>query len=1003
MGNNQNEFISLTDLGMAYRKAKVDAFYSAIPDRLSFMEYEKNLHKNLKQLHEALSIEEQSFDLGSWTLVPHDINNKGSNEQNGFSFSDPQKKWDSYLNTKNNKINAEFRIMARPSVDFHVLSALWIAKVGHLYDACLNEATYGYRLRRKKNDEFNPYSLGNFKPYLKPFKDWRDNGLNIMRSSLDKNGSIIAITSDISSFYHELNPDFMLNRKFIKTIGLTLNPEQRSLNNFFIKALRQWANETPLKKGLPVGLPASAIVANLALIELDRVIQKEIAPLYYGRYVDDIILVIKNVSNFDTTNDVWEWIFQRTNGLLQWKDNKSKDAIQFSPSYLKKSKIEFHSKKSKIFLLDGESGRTIINSIKNQIQERASEWRALPDLPSNPDHVAFDILSAVENDGGPADNLRKADKLSLRKAGFAIKLRDFEAYERDLHPKAWQEHRRAFLSTFIQHVLVLPSYFYLAIYLPRVIRLATACEDFAELHKIIKRLNELIANVEKNCTATIKACPDENCPGHPKNTLKWKKELDRIIDENIKAAFPPRLKRNGEEKWRDQFKFRTGFNIETDIKKLQEAYLNLFSHDLAQIPFRFIGMPKEILAARQSLLPDKKTIQYFKDKDALLQESVENGLKVLGEQLKCYQGKSLPYGILFATRPFNLTEVSLLYRRPYAYPDEKSRQIAEIIFSLRGFTPKDKLFSTDKKGNLLKIKNSKKRTFYKIVLASWKTQSDSLNASIFRHSDPDLTRYKRLTSLLNKIIRDPAQIDYCVFPELSIPPCWFFRAAHKLQKKGISLIAGVEYLHKPRKIVRNQVWAALTYDGLGFPSMMLYRQDKQQPALHEEKELQRIAGITMKPESPWDTPPIIKHGEIQLAILICSELTNITYRSALRGKVDALFVPEWNRDTETFNALVESAALDIHAFIIQCNDRQYGDSRIRAPYKDSWKRDIMRIKGGKNDYFVVGEIDIRALRQFQSNHRSPEGPFKPVPDGFNLSLDFDRKVLPIREDINGQE
>ena len=108
--------------------------------------------------------------------------------------------------------------------------------------------------------------------------------------------------------------------------------------------------------------------------------------------------------------------------------------------------------------------------------------------------------------------------------------------------------------------------------------------------------------------------------------------------------------------------------------------------------------------------------------------------------------------------------------------------------------------------------------------------------------------------------------------------------------------------------------------------------------------------------------------------------------------VDALFVPEWNQDTETFNALVESAALDIHAYVIQCNDRQYGDSRIRAPYKDSWKRDVLKVKGGITDYCVIGEIDIQALRRFQSSHRSPTGPFKPVPDGFKISKT--RKILP---------
>ena len=179
---------------------------------------------------------------------------------------------------------------------------------------------------------------------------------------------------------------------------------------------------------------------------------------------------------------------------------------------------------------------------------------------------------------------------------------------------------------------------------------------------------------------------------------------------------------------------------------------------------------------------------------------------------------------------------------------------------------------------------------------------------------------------------------------------------------------------------------------------MIYRQDKQHPALHEEKDLYAIGGKILRPKfKPWKSPPIINHGGLHFALLICSELTNIAYRRALRGKVDALFVPEWNQDTESFNTLVESAALDIHAYIIQCNDRQYGDSRIRAPHKESWKRDIVRVKGGIEDYFVVGEIDIEALRTFQSNHRSPDKPFKPVPDGFEFDMSYERKIIPSGE------
>lgn len=70
------------------------------------------------------------------------------------------------------------------------------------------------------------------------------------------------------------------------------------------------------------------------------------------------------------------------------------------------------------------------------------------------------------------------------------------------------------------------------------------------------------------------------------------------------------------------------------------------------------------------------------------------------------------------------------------------------------------------------------------------------------------------------------------------------------------------------------------------------------------------------------------------------------------------------------------------------------ESRIRAPYKDRWKRDLLRVKGGNHDYCITGEIDVLALRQFQSSHRSPAKDFKPVPDGFNQDMAPARKVLP---------
>jgi hypothetical protein len=1000
---------TLQDLGLAYRKAKVDLYYSTNSSLLAIAEYESQLTNKLQSLLDKLNGGDEQWItapefLGNWTLVPKGIDLKGLPEpDSGLIFASPAEEWEYICERaafEKKKPKAEFRLMAHCSLDFHVLSALWMLKVGHQYDKKLSGSAYGSRLRRTEKDEINSLSMGSFKPYLKPFRDWRDGGIKAMHDALAAKKKVVALTADVSSFYHELQPGFMLNQAFNRLVEVELAPEEQILHRLFITALEAWAQMTPLKKGLPVGLPASAVVANTALIELDRLIEQQVAPLYYGRYVDDIMLVMENGGKFRSTADLWEWLFARFDGKLAWVGSEKKE-IQFQPDYLRHgetpSRIRFANDKNKVFLLEGETGQTLVDSIAHQIHQRASEWRALPNLPPSPRHVGTDLVAATQTDGEAADNLRKASALTMRRAGFAIKLRDFEAYERDLPPDAWKKHRHAFFDAFIQHVLVLPQYFELANYLPRVIRLATACEDFEYLSRIIRSLNTICATVSRCCDVGIKACLPEGTPEPANLQAHWEYRLFSSVYESVLAAFPPHLSRKGKVSWQKNTQelwltVCPGLIFSDywadDIKSMQATQARLFAHDLAHMPLRFIGLPKEMISQRG--IPPRTRVHVIKAVAHLVPENVIDGIAILAKWIRFNKG--MPLGLLFATRPFGLAELFVLTKDPFAansYPAMQS-----VVLALRGFRLNEKMPQRDKH-HVLQIPDGEARPKHAIAVSSWKTTLDSWTASVMRMLDPDLGRYGRLTHLINGLISQPNGARYFILPELALPAHWFLRVALKLQGRGISLITGIEYLHASKGRVRNQVWAALSHDGLGFPSTMIYRQDKQRPALHEEKELHRVAGREMQPDKSWKTPPIIQHGDFHFALLVCSELTNISYRAALRGQVDALFVPEWNQDTKTFHALVESAALDIHAYIIQCNDRQYGDSRIRAPSKDSWRRDVLRVKGGINDYCVIGVIDVHALRRFQSSYRSPDGPFKPVPDGFVIN--HSRKALPAGE------
>lgn len=997
--------VLLTKLGLAYRKAKVDLYYSTNPSLLDLSNYEDRLATNLTKLKAHLdSTDEAWFQepefLGSWCLVPKQIITppKNPSEGQGLIFASSEAEWDTIVDA-GTKPTAEFRLMAKCSIDFHVLSALWMIEVGSIFDKKLSKNVYGSRLRRNRHEKINTWALGSFKPYLRPFREWRDGGIHAMSSALENKKKVLALTADISSFYHELTPNFMLDTNFHAIAGISLNEQQTKLNRIFINSLLAWAKNTPLEKGLPVGLPASAVVANAALIKLDQFIEQQVVPLYYGRYVDDIMLVMENTNEVKTTEQFWEWVFNRDGGkeLLKQKDR----SILFEPEYLKGCRIAFDNSKNKLFVLSGTTGLAMVNAISEQANKRASEWRSLPDLPDSPESVATDLLKATSLTGEQADTLRKTDALTLHRAGFALNLRDYEAFERDLPPEEWQTHRHAFFAAAIEHILTPVKFFELSQYLPRIVRMAVACEDFEHLGRIIKAINNLAVKISISCEFTIKGLDRKKEISLEDISRCWSSLLEALTD-NIASAFPPKLSSNGKIAWSTfDYELKKGHYgnhhltlalnrwISTSIN-IQKIQAILFSRDLAHIPLRFMGLPTEMVSQRG--IPLRQNLLTFQ-LDGLLPDEMLDGHDILAGWMKLRQ--NFPPGLAFATRPYNLNELYLVAPQPFLASNLKA--LAAVIKALRGFDFTDHKMPYQDKKSVLHIPNGEPKCKQTIAVTSWEIKDVSFNAAIMRLPDPEgRLRYQRINRLINEVISRPDGASYLILPELALPPQWFMRTADKLKRRGISLITGVEYLHASRKRVRHQVWASLIHDGLGFPSLMLYRQDKQKPAFHEEQELYRLAGLNMRPaqEQQWCTPPIISHGDFRFAVMICSELTNIRYRADLRGKVDALFVPEWNPDTDTFNSLVESAALDIHAYIIQCNNRRFGDSRIRAPYKERWKRDILRVKGGNHDYCITGEIDVLALRQFQSSYRSPNSEFKPVPDGFNEEMSFERRVQP---------
>ncbi|WP_338844868.1 hypothetical protein V8J88_14520 [Massilia sp. W12] len=150
---NEWKQLQLHHLFSAYRKAKADCFYERPSGKLiEFAKYEENLYENLNLLLEKLHSLNESSSFSNFMenkplaiAYPKTIkiSTKESNSENNpidesikFFTSNTSE----YIDTlcKTNTISPEFRIIGSFEIDTHILSALWINKIGHKFDAILS-------------------------------------------------------------------------------------------------------------------------------------------------------------------------------------------------------------------------------------------------------------------------------------------------------------------------------------------------------------------------------------------------------------------------------------------------------------------------------------------------------------------------------------------------------------------------------------------------------------------------------------------------------------------------------------------------------------------------------------------------------------------------------------------------------------------------------------------------------------------------------------------------
>lgn len=1042
--------LSLKDLFFAFKKAKADCFFErSICIARQFATYETALPAHLTAVLSRLHAGEIGSlligNVGQPRIVAKKLglDGKGSTKT-GFNghgfFSDPHRAFERLCTT--HTLTPEFRLVGDFPVEMHILSALWVNLVGHKFDAVLSSSSYGSRLRRYRAaadaavgtvGDFHIEAVGSFQPYFAPYKAWRERGLNAIRGELEADRSVIAISMDLTSYYHRVDPSFLSNLEFLQDVGVALTDWELEFTEAFVGALVEWSERASAKLielgcdhksaklgGLPIGLSMVRVAANVLLLGLDRDIEQGLAPVYYGRYVDDIFLVLRDPGNLGSAEDLLRFIAARTRYFPPKTKAKGEIHLNLPAAYRGRTSLLLQQTKQKAFFLQGRGGLDLLDNIEAQIRSVSSERRLMPAPDRLEKMASAHVLTAAGNAAEEADTLRRADGLSVRRLGWSIQLRAVEMLARDLRTGDWQSEREQFYQFAHNHILRPDRILDHIDYLPRLLSLAVALMDWPAARRLVD-----------GALGAIRVLQDRTSGGELKlNGVTAKVPLVEVwtsLRETLLEAAADAISRS--LRWSGR---------EGGMRPLSEAALALCNlvglgvhpgevervslllreTDWAKTPYKD-HLRRD--AQRERPAVDNEAMLYdLYPHEADLREFLEqsrtggnsSGTPRIGHHCAA-QGPDdpppslLPY--LLPTRAYSTQEVSLFVPDLCIFgtsEKQAARSWARYVRAVRGVWvwatfADDGRASPEGTGDgpppikdIAVIGKATDRNTVLLGISSLLTTDSSFREGAAGKPDISPKRYQRLETIVNQAIQSRPKPTHLLLPELSLPERWIDTVSGLLRDAGISLIAGLDY-RVQGPYIHSAAVVVLTDDRLGFPSTIQIRQPKALPAPGEEETLLKVFGKTWTPSFASMAKPVYWHRGFCFGVLVCSELQNIEHRRRFQGAVDCMMVLSWNPDLETFAALVDAASLDVHAHIALVNNRRYGDSRVRSPAKEHYARDVCRLRGGENEHVVVVELDIERLRAFQSRDRrwpSKDDPFKPTPEGFYIAPG--RRVIP---------
>lgn len=910
----------------------------------------------------------------------------------------------------------------------HIIGVLWLLMIGWRIDKDIYEHSYGNRIRKKLINELSDeptYSPYLFEPYFEQYESWRDSALNYASKCLTKKQDVVILTLDFRRFFYSVNMDENAFDNVLKEAGITPDegPFLKRINDFIYSVIDRYASkfndEYDKRKILPIGFLPSYLLANWCLNKFDKAVINGWNPIYYGRYVDDILIVDKVEKNSDiyqkaikqelNREEVIQFFLTQCckwNGIpnegklktelallkidkkLTNKENKGKPkseklkvyAINDIYNSAPGSKIVVQNDKVKIFYFQSGETDALISCFQKNISSNKSEFRYMPEDEAIFQDDDYSEIYYLENKDSP-NKLRSVDGVSINKFALSKFLGKYLRISGLVNDKIESRFEKD-ISKIFNNQTVIENYL--------------TWEKVIEIFVINNCFDALLMFVNKILNAINKI-----------SYSGLSKTEKRGIQESLLKHLYSSLCRAFALNWGE----RPGFYI----KIIRDLWNEMdFDDDLMNI---IDGIRDQRLGYCKTRMLDKYVMPvlidafFLKDKDFQLNDQSEINLTNFSQILTSAIDESnfeLKQNLLeldYKYYPYMVTMYDLCIHSAMnilQHSNEESLnkscdfplvvEMEKEIYTKFNYAKDPRLEGFKSIINVIKNKEipgtfiikvgNVKKDSLTVAIANVQVSHSNFELIVKDRPNREYKRYKELSNVINQSIKEKA--DMLVMPESFIPFDWLPTVARTCAKNQLAVVTGVEHI-KIKDKMYNFTAVILPYNEDDYKCAHITFHLKKH---YSPQEIHEIEGYRLKPVE-GKAYELYYWNDCWFPVYCCYELSSIKDRSLFQSYADALIAVEWNPDTNYYSNILESLSRDIHCYCVQVNSSNYGDSRITKPSKTE-NKDIIRTKGGINSTVLIDRIDIKALREHQFKEYELQkalNTFKPTPP------DFDKKIV----------